>query len=144
MPRALDDAWFPAACVLAGYFAVAQGLGNLYPFSTFEMYAGVEAHSASRLLARDGDGRVHEIREFSAYRCGPIDLRPAGCAGGEDYYTIGYVEREAAEDLAARTAAPMSGPARDVLLIRRVWRFHGPDAPSVDDCAVATCQAVAR
>lgn len=144
MSRASDDAWFPALCVLAGYFVIARGLGNLYPFSTFEMYAAVEARSASRLLAEDGEGRLHEIREFAAYRCGSIDPKPAACATGGDYYTIGYVEREAAEDLATRTAAPMNGAAQDVRLIRRVWRFHGPGAPSVQDCMVATCQAVSR
>ena len=144
MSRTGDDAWFPALCVLAGYVVIAQGLGSLYPFSTFEMYAGASTHSASRLLARDAGGAMHEIREFGAYRCGPLDLQPVSCRSGGEYYTIGYVEREAGEYLASHSAASPASDARPVDLVRRIWRFHGAGKPALEDCVVASCEAVVR
>jgi hypothetical protein len=142
--RAIDDAWFPAACVLAGYVVIAQGLGNLYPFSTFEMYAGVSTHTASRVLAVDAAGAAHEIRDFEAYRCDALDLQPAACRENGEYYSIGYVEREAAEYLAAQASPPARGEPQPVRLVRRIWRFHGAGEPTVEDCALASCQAVPR
>ena len=144
MSRATDDAWFTAACVLAGYVVIAQGLGNLYPFSTFEMYAGVSTHTASRVLAVDSGGATHEIRDFEAYRCDSLELEPASCREHGEYYTIGYVEREAAEYLAAQPSAPPHAEAQPVHLVRRIWRFHGPEQPTVEDCSLANCQAVQR
>lgn len=129
MLRATDDAWFPAACVLAGYVAIAQGLGSLYPFSTFEMYAG---------------GSTHEIRDYEAYRCDSLDLQPAACREHGEYYTIGYVEREAQEYLSTQASAPAHGDEERVQLVRRIWRFEGPKEPAVEDCALSTCRAVRR
>jgi hypothetical protein len=142
--RATDDAWFPAACVLAGYVVIAQGVGNLYPFSTFEMYAGVSTHTASRVLALDAAGATHEIRDFEAYRCDTLDLQPAACRERGDYYSIGYVEREAAEYLAAQASVPPRGDELPIRLVRRIWRFHGTGEPAVEDCALASCEAVRR
>lgn len=144
MARALDDAWFSALCVLAGYVAIAQGLGNLYPFSTFEMYAGVSTHSASRVVALDSGGATHEIRDFEAYGCDSLDLEPASCREHGDYYTIGYVEREAVEYLASPPSAPPHGDAQPIRLVRRIWRFQGPGQPTIEDCPLARCQAVRR
>ena len=142
MSRAVDDAWFPALCVLVGYFAIARGLGNFYPFSTFEMYAGLSAHTASRVLAVDAAGGEHEIRRFEGYRCDSLELEPPSCREHGDYYRIGYVEREAAEYLAAQAAAPERGEGEPVRLVRRIWRFHGSGPPTVEDCPVASCRAV--
>jgi hypothetical protein len=144
VPRAIDDAWFPAACVLAGYVAIAQGLGNLYPFSTFEMYAGVSTHTASRVLAVDPAGATREIRDFAAYRCDSLELQPASCRDHGEYYSIGYVEREAAEYLAAQASAAPQGEELSIRLVRRIWRFHGAREPTVEDCALASCRAVRR
>lgn len=144
MSRATDDAWFPAACVLAGYVVIAQGLGNLYPFSTFEMYAGVSTHTASRVLALDSAGATHEIRDFEAFRCDSLDLEPAACRDHGEYYTIGYVEREATEYLAAQATASVHGDEQPVYLVRRIWRFHGGGQPAVEDCPLASCHAVRR
>lgn len=144
MLRATDDAWFPAACVLAGYVAIAQGLGSLYPFSTFEMYAGVSTHTASRMLVVDSGGSTHEIRDYEAYRCDSLDLQPAACREHGEYYTIGYVEREAQEYLSTQASAPAHGDEERVQLVRRIWRFEGPKEPAVEDCALSTCRAVRR
>lgn len=145
MPRATDDAWFPAVCVLAGYVAVSQGLGNLYPFSTFEMYAGVSTHSASRVLAIDAAGTAHEIRDFEAYQCESLDLEPSACREHGEYYTIGYVEREAAEYLADQASVQTEhGEEQPVRLVRRIWRFHGPGQPTVEDCPLSSCHAAVR
>jgi hypothetical protein len=144
MSRITDDAWFPALCVLAGYVVIAQGLGNLYPFSTFEMYAGVSTHTASRVLAVDSGGSTHEIRDFEAYRCDSLDLEPASCRENGEYYTIGYVEREAAEYLAANASTPAHGEEQPLRLVRRVWRFQGSGQPTVEDCSLASCRAVRR
>jgi hypothetical protein len=142
--RATDDSWFPALCVLAGYVVIAQGLGNLYPFSTFEMYAGVSTHTASRVLAVDSGGGMHEIRDFEAYRCDSLDLEASTCREHGEYYTIGYVEREAAEYLQAQASVPVHGEDQPVQLVRRIWRFRGAGQPTVEDCALASCRAVRR
>jgi hypothetical protein len=144
LSHATDDAWFPALCVLAGYVVIAQGLGNLYPFSTFEMYAGVSTHTASRVIAVDPGGGAHEIRDFGAYRCDSLDLEPSACGEHGEYYTIGYVEREAAEYLAAQSTAATQGEGESVRLVRRIWRFRGTGQPTVEDCALASCRAVPR
>lgn len=143
--RPLNDRWLGAVCVFAAYVAIARGLGNGYPFSTFDMYADVTEHSASRVLAREESGEVHELRAYEAYRCdGPLELQPAACERNGRYYRIDYVDREAAEYLADQATVPARGEPRRVDVVRRIWRFRGPGEPEVEDCPVATCRAVRR
>jgi hypothetical protein len=111
------------------------------------MYSATSARTASRMLAREPSGEVHEIRAYEAYRCegaAPLDLAPAACERGGPYYRIDYVDRETADYLGAEERAPVRGDARPVELVRRIWRFRGSGEPAVEDCPVASCRAVRR
>lgn len=144
-PRALV-----ALIVLAGYFSVARLVENLYPFSTFPMYAAEHEATASRILARERDGSVHEIEEYDALSCEePLDLaaEPDRCAALGRYATIPYIDREIEALLRERerAAAPADPAGAPVTLVRRVFRFpDGPGEARVEDCALGRCKAVRR
>lgn len=68
------------ALALVGYLAIARGVENLYPFSTFNMYSVERAASASRVLARDAHGAVSEVTGWERWECdAPPDLDAAPC-----------------------------------------------------------------
>jgi hypothetical protein len=148
--RARDPRTIVALLVLAGYFIVARLVENLYPFSTFPMYAAEREATASRILARELDGSVHEIDEYAAWSCEePLDLaaEPDRCAALARYATIPYIDREIeARIRELERAAPMADPAgAPVTLVRRVFRFpDGPGKARVEDCALGRCKAVRR
>jgi hypothetical protein len=130
-----------SALVLAGYLAVGRAVGNLYPFSTFEMYAAERPSSASRVFARDAAGAVHEVFDFARWRCdataeSPID--PMTCRAEWPFEYVPAQDREAAAWIAEHPG-PDGGEA--VELVRRVWRL--PDragAPPSVDCLLARCR----
>lgn len=134
--------------VLAGYFLVARGVGNLFPFSTFSMYSGLHTSTGSRLVARDARGELHELDAYDRWRCEPgIDaiLRSRACPVGSDVYSIGYIDREAVEYLAAHTAVDSASGRETVEVLRRAWRFGGTHgAPQTADCPLLKCEAVRR
>ncbi|MFO0548834.1 MAG: hypothetical protein U0271_10625 [Polyangiaceae bacterium] len=77
--------------VFAGYVGLARIVENLYPLSTFSMYAGEHMDTASRLLAREADGTVHELDRYASFRCDPpVDLSTEHVVCGDlgPYYTI--------------------------------------------------------
>jgi hypothetical protein len=125
-----------------GYLVVARIVGNVYPFSTFPMYAGERITSGSRIVARDESLRLHEVTDGTAWQCDAGALDPNGCAGGH-VHTISYVDREAIEYVRTHTGAdPRSRP---VEIVRHVWTFpddRGP--PTTSDCRLALCLAVLR
>src|SRR5579863_873472 len=90
-----------------GYLALALSVRNLYPLSTFEMYAGAPATTApSRVIARDAAGVAHEIDEYVAWTCeGPTPLGPAGCASEWPYAFSIYLDRAAADWIDAHRVA---------------------------------------
>lgn len=132
------NAWRARAAVLAlAYVVLARGVGNLYPFSGFEMYGATRLSTASRIAVVTADG-VAEVERFSRWRCdGPIAIDPRQCVAQWPYF---HVEARDLEVLAFVEHAEDPGDdARPATLIRRVWRLG--DVAQVDDCVIATCEA---
>lgn len=128
------------AAILGLQLAVAFGVGNLYPFSTFEMYGGTRLTSASRIGVRVGD-QVVEIREFSRWRCqAPPDPSPQACPREWPMQHIEAIDREAVAWIAA--AGDPGADGVPVEVVRRIWRWESDDGrASVSDCVLARCEA---
>lgn len=141
-----------AAISFVGYLAVARVVDNVYPFSTFPMYARAHRRTGSRIVAKDESQRLHEVSDGVAWACDSASddghpatspgLDPYGCSG-EGVYTITYVDRDAIDYV--RTHAGNDPRARPVELVRHIWSFpddRGP--PTASDCHMASCRAVLR
>jgi len=128
------------AIAMVGYVVAARGVGNLYPFSTFEMYGATRLVDASRIVAIGQDG-PHEVERYSRWRCDPApDPDPRTCDESWPFFHIEASDR-AAIDHVRSAAAPASG-ASSVVLVRRVWRLDERDASvRVEDCELARCEA---
>lgn len=129
---------------LLGYLLIARAAGNLYPFSTFNMYSTERLGSASRIVARDAHGDIHELDTFTAWDCpAALDPRPTACPAHWPFYYIPYLDRYAEIRLQARAAALPHAPP--VTVIRRIWRLDDrPGPPTIEDCPLLTCRAVRR
>jgi hypothetical protein len=131
-----------AALSFIGYLAVARIVGNVYPFSTFPMYAGEHLTTGSRIVAKDESQRLREVTDGTAWECDLPALDPNGCSG-RDVHTISYVDREAIDYVREH---PGGDPrARPVEIVRHIWSFpddRGP--PTTSDCHLATCRAFLR
>jgi hypothetical protein len=126
------------AIAMLAYLAAARGVGNLYPFSTFEMYGATRLVDASRIVVREGD-EVHELDRFSQWRCDRApEPDPRSCVASWPFFHIEAIDR-AAIDRVTSAPAPKSA-AIEVELVRRVWRLDG-DAVRVEDCELARCEA---
>lgn len=133
-----------ATIVLLGYVGVSRGVGDLYPFSTFSMYARSGREAVSRIVARTADGQAHPVRAFTDWSCdGPIKPRPARCEALGDFDAC-YLDTEDLVHLEAHRA-PDGGDAagaEPVELTRRVWRFRGAPGPlTSEDCLLHRCRA---
>lgn len=128
-----------ALVLLAAYVVAARGVGNLYPLSTFEMYGGTRLTTASRIAVIDADG-VHEVERFSRWRCNaPVDVDPRRCTNEWPFFHVEARDREVLAHI--ERAAEPSTDARDVTVIRRVWRA-AEDGPMIaSDCELARCEA---
>jgi len=130
------------ACI--GYFAISRAVLNLHPFSIFNMYSTRRVSTASRIIARDAAGGVHEIDELDDWDCDkPLNLNASACPESEPFYYIPYLDREAAATLAAHTGKnPAAVP---VAVVRRIFRFSDQAGePTVEDCVLSLCRAVPR
>ncbi|MBX7082610.1 MAG: hypothetical protein K1X88_25620 [Nannocystaceae bacterium] len=125
-----------AAVLLVAYVVIAHGVGNLFPFSGFEMYGATRLGSSSRIAVRTAAG-LREVEAFSAWRCElPPDPDPRQCAAQWPFFHVEARDREALAHV-AHAPAPTHGEA--VVLIRRVWRLE-QGAYEVDDCELARCE----
>ena len=123
----------------ATYLAAALGAGNLYPFSTFEMYGSTSLDSASRIVVREGDV-VHEIERFSQWRCeAPPSADPRVCLASWPFFHMEAVDRAAIERV--RSGAEPGDGAASVEVVRRIWRLSSASTPVVEDCVLARCEA---
>jgi hypothetical protein len=130
-----------AAVGLLGYLGLALSVGNLYPVSTFEMYAAAPARSASRVIARDAAGAAHEVDEYREWSCdAPVPLDRAPCASEWPYAYTGYLDRAAADWIASH---PGSG-GEPMEVVRRIFRLGAAGPPEVRDCVLSRCRAVRR
>jgi hypothetical protein len=131
-----------AAVAFVGYFAVARIVGNVYPFSTFPMYAEGHRTTASRIVAKDAKGVLHEVTDATAWSCDSAALDPSACTG-PDVYAIHYVDREAIDCVRATQVETSNAPPVD--LVRHVWAFPDDEGPpTTRDCRIAACRAVVR
>lgn len=120
----------------AAYVVVARGVGNLYPFSTFEMYGGTRLGSASR-IAVEVDGELVEVERFTRWRCTtPPDPDPRQCREAWPFFHIEAVDRGAVAWIEA--APPPQRDARTATVVRRVWRLS--PRFEIHDCALAICE----
>lgn len=132
------NVWRARAAMLAlAYVATSRGVGNLYPWSSFEMYGATRLTTASRIAVRV-DGRVAEIERFSRWRCeAPPVVDPRRCVGQWPYF---HVEARDLEVLAHIDAAGDPGDAgRPAVVVRRVWRL-GDGPAQAEDCELARCE----
>jgi hypothetical protein len=125
------------AIAMLGYLAAARGVGNLYPFSTFEMYGATRLVDASRIVAKAGEA-VQEVRRFSRWSCDRVpDPDPRRCVASWPFFHIEAVDRAAIDHV---SGAPAPGDdAVQVVLVRRVWRLG--DEVAIEDCELARCEA---
>lgn len=125
----------------AAWLGVAFAVGNLYPFSRFEMYGGATLRSASRIAVRSGN-EVVEVERFEAYACPiPVDPDPRACLAS---WPFDHLPQEDRDRIARIDDGPPLDPegALEVEIVRRIWRFEpGQDAPRVTDCVLASCRA---
>jgi hypothetical protein len=142
--RGPDPAFSLGAVVLATYLLVAQGIGDLYPFSTFSMYSAHPTDSGSRIVARDASGALRELSAYERWACPRAGALEQVDACGE-VTTIEYLDREAREYLAEHESpdAPALPGSEPIDVVRRTWRFGG-EAPIVRDCPLVRCRAVRR
>ncbi len=140
----LDLARFAAAIALLGYLLIARAVLNLYPFSIFNMYSSEPLASASRIVARDPDGAVFEVDEYTRWRCPAApDIAPTACPASWPFYYIPYLDREAAAHIAGHTADDHH--ATPVTVVRRIFRLSDePGPPVIEDCVLRECHAVRR
>lgn len=134
----LDPTVVVGAVALTAYVAIGVIVKDLYPFSSFPMYAG-RSTSASRLLLRDARGAVHEVTSYGSFFCPrPLDVGAARCPGS--FQTVEYLDDADARWIDGHASVGPGGD--DVTLVRRIWTF--PDAggpPTAVDCTLATCSA---
>ncbi len=138
----IDPRAIVALLALAGYAAVARAVDNLYPLSTFSMYAADQVTTGSRLLARDERGGAREIEDYTRWHCeeAPTEaLERARCEARS--YGIPYIDRAIRAQIEERRAPQKTVRSRKVTLIRRTFRFAGPGEPRVEDCAITQCSA---
>ena len=132
------------ALMFGGYVLTSRGLHDLFPFSTYSMYSGEHSVTASRIVARDQSGQLHELEDFAAWTCpAPIDFNPPRCSSGGAVYSIGYIDRDRQEYL--DRARGHSASARPVTLTRHIWHFRSSNGPpTIEDCDLASCTAAPR
>ncbi|EYF07243.1 hypothetical protein [Chondromyces apiculatus] len=144
MPVARPTVWL-SVCVLLGYAVTSRVVEDLYPFSTFSMYAQHGGTAVSRIVARTADGRVHPVRAFVDWSCdGALDLSPARCGEPGSFDYTGYLDAEDAAHLEAAhlEAHHAPGVGEPVEIVRRVWKLGevaGP--PGIEDCPLHRCRA---
>jgi hypothetical protein len=129
---------------LVGYVVASRAVENLYPFSTFSMYAESSV-VPSRVLARASDGSLHEVTEFTAWHCPTLPaLDRAQCAESRDS-GIPYVDREIESFIRAHRVATASPSSTSLDLVRHLWFFRSGDGPPTGvDCPIVRCEAQPR
>ena len=124
---------------LGCYFCFSRAVGNLYPFSTYSMYSDAVETSASRVAVRAA-GELREVTDFRDWELKePLELGPEACADRPGYYTIGYVDDEAADFIATHRG---SG-AQPVELVRHIWRFEAGGVRE-EECVLHRARATPR
>jgi hypothetical protein len=130
-----------------GYYAISRVVVNLFPFSSFAMFASAAAaHDdqvrACHLLAVGPDGRALDVKAFRAWDCpswqeaAQRSISELGCGPhfNVEEHIRSYLEEERGED-------PSAQPVR---LVRRMWAFRRGESVTTRDLPVASCKALPR
>jgi hypothetical protein len=131
----------------AGYFLISRVVLNLFPFSSFSMFASAAASEgeevrACHLLAIGPDGRALDVTRFRAWDCPPWEdaarssIEQLGCGPHHN------VEEHIRVYLAAERGADPD--AEPVSLVRRMWALRRGEVAIPRDVPVASCRAVPR
>lgn len=130
--------------VFVVYVAVAFGVNNAFPFSTFEMYSGDAPTSPARLVVEDAAGEYHEIDRYTDWSCAvELDyamLEQAMCPDGEPGRPLGYIVQQKLDYMRQHAATGAQG--EPLVLLIHAWRL-GDEIVTVD-CVVTECSAVRR
>ena len=124
--------------VMLGCLGVGFGVHDLYPFSSFSMYAGVPYTATSRVVAIT-DSRVTDPQDLIDWRCEEELPDTAGeCSDHGTFYRLRYRDVDA-----FRWVRRHSGDGvTPVLLARRIWTLGPPGQPPTHtDCDIAQCHA---
>ncbi|MCB9507652.1 MAG: hypothetical protein H6700_08875 [Myxococcales bacterium] len=141
MPSILQSASGRASATVIGvYVAVAWTVGNLFPFSTFSMYARARWNSlVERTVVVDETGRAYAASDFVVndcpdrsewHECAAI---PGTAAG------IPYIEQRLVQRLAEHRADAVGEPSEPIRIVRRTWDLANGGA-LVEECEVARCR----
>jgi hypothetical protein len=111
----------------AAWLVLASQVGDCYPFGNFRFFS-VKMDTASRVLARDVDGRLHEPMAFDQWHCD----RPISSLASPDKTSLVYMARHVGA----------AGQGQPLELLQRTWRFSaGVDEPEVTDEPLTRCTA---
>lgn len=122
------------------YAVIARGVGNLYPFSIFEMYAKPSGSVTTRLGVRDSTGGVHDVSSYVDWHCSePIVWEKFSCDVEPLRRVPNYLERAEINHVQSNISDVAKGEPVD--LIQRVWRVSSEQSISVADCTLTKCNA---
>lgn len=129
------------ALALVGYAGVARSVSNLYPFSTFPMYAVEREPVASRLAVREADGSLRDPDAYRAWSCPepPSALPPPGTCPLLGTQRGSYLDHDFLVFMAQHATG--DGAGEPVELVRRVWDLRD-GARLETTCPIQRCRAV--
>ena len=133
---------FLKIAVFLAYMGIAWGVGNLYPFSVFDMYSFDKADSASHLLVRDSLGVAHEVFDYTAF-CYDKQLTVglASCGPPGSFYSLPRKDLEVLRYVQRHRSRSAQG--RPATLVRRIWRLEDkPGPPDYHDCDLLPIRVV--
>lgn len=135
-----------AALTFAGYLVIARSAGNLYPFSTYSMYAESGSGRPSRIVARDARGELKDLGQYDHWSCPDLPaLDHATCPPPVVSTTILYIDRDAEHYVRTHMGTGLEPGSQPLELVRHVWSFTDRNGPPREiDCPVCACRAVPR
>lgn len=125
-----------------GYFLIARVAHERFPFSAFPMFDHA-TRSASRIVARTPDGRLHEVSDFDDWQCDhPPSASFRACQKIWPFDYSRNADRDAVADVRLHSGR---GPdAQPVTVVRHVWWFERSGKVREGNCVLATCRASSR
>ncbi len=144
-PRGWDRRRVAAWAIFITYLIAARLVGNLFPFSVFDMYQAHAPDVVARVLVLDARGVAAQVDAFEAYVCeGPsLTMREIERTCGPDHRPIDYVVRDQALFIREHRGVARSRDGLEpISLVSRV-RGSGTEVgdSEVSDCAIARCWA---
>lgn len=138
-----------AVLAIALYLSASVRIGNVYPFATFDMFAGQWAEAHQVLATTLSEGRTAALGAWSSWNCDDVSRRPPASVGGVELpwcaMDEGHPEYEpkALAHIAAGQLSEAQPGAIGVAIVRRTWRKPTADAPATrSDCVLRLCTAL--